>query len=242
VSQSSRKTFVLVHGAWHGAWCWHKVVPLLGAQGHQVIAPDLPAMGSDTTDPATITLEGWARFVADLIRRQPEPVVLVGHSRAGIVISQAAELIPARISRLVYLCAFLLPAGHNLAEAARADADSLVASNMVPAAGGVTCTVRDSALRDGFFGNCSDEDYAYARERVSPEPLKPLVTPLTVTPGKFGRVPRAYIECTRDRAVTLGAQRRMQAALPCDPVLALDSDHSPFLSQPEELALLLGGL
>ena len=55
-------------------------------------------------------------------------------------------------------------------------------------------------------------------------------------------MPRAYIECPQDRTITLGAQRRMQAALPCDPVFTLDSDHSPFFSQPEELAQMLGGL
>ena len=77
---------------------------------------------------------------------------------------------------------------------------------------------------------------------MRPEPLKPLVTPLRVTMERFGRIPRAYIECSQDRTITLGAQRRMQAALPCDPVLTLASDHSPFFSQPTALAQMIGGL
>jgi pimeloyl-ACP methyl ester carboxylesterase len=235
----TRKTFVLIHGAWHGAWCWHKLVPLLEAQEARVVAPDLPSMGADTTPPASVTLGSWAGFIADLVAQESGPVVLVGHSRAGILISQAAEIIPGRIARLVYLAAYLLPAGETLASAARADAGSLIPANMIPAASGVTCSLRTSVLRDAFYGHCSDQDFEFARARMSPEPLKPLVTPLNVTAANFGRVPRAYIECADDHTVSLEAQRRMQATLPCDPVFTLDGDHSPFLSAPQELARIL---
>jgi len=236
------RTFVLVAGAWHGAWCWQKIVPLLEARGHRVWTPELPATGSDTSDPANVTLENWARFIVDAINAAPEPAILVGHSRGGIVISRAAEMIPERLRRLVYLTAYLLPAGATLAETARSDEESLVPPNMIPAASGVTCTLRDSVIRDALFGLCADEDYAFALTQMRPEPLKPLVTPLRVTEQRFGRVPRTYIECSQDRTITLAAQRRMHAVLPCDPVLTLASDHSPFLSQPAALAQLLGGL
>jgi pimeloyl-ACP methyl ester carboxylesterase len=142
----------------------------------------------------------------------------------------------------VYLSAYLVPAGGSLAESARADLESLVPPNMIPAMGGVTCNLRPEVIRSALFGQCTDADYEYALARMTPEPLKPLVTKLLVTAQRFGRVPRTYIECLQDRTVTLAAQRRMQAALPCEHVLALDSDHSPFLSQPQDLALLLGGL
>ncbi len=237
-----RHCFVLIAGAWHGAWCWSRVVPLLEAQGHQALALELPATGADSSDPADVTLESWARFVAETLGEQPQPVTLVGHSRGGIVISRAAELVPGRLRRLVYLAAYLLPAGGTLAEAARADRESLVPPNMIPAQGGVTCHLDPAVIRAALFGHCTDADYEYALARMSPEPLKPLVSPLKVTAQRFGSVPRAYIECLQDRTVTLPAQRRMQAELPCDPVLTLDSDHSPFLSHPEELARLLGGL
>ena len=236
---TSPATFVLVHGAWHGAWCWHRLTPLLEAQGARVVAPDLPSMATDRAPADQVTLASWARFVADLVERQAQPVVLVGHSRGGIVVSQAAELVPDRIRHLVYLSAYLLPAGESLAEEARRDPESIIAANMIAADSGVTCTVRDSAVREAFYGLCSDADYEYARVRLSPEPLKPLVTPLTITAGRFGRVPRAYVETTRDRTVTLASQRRMQATLPCTPVFTLDTDHSSFLSQPEGLARIL---
>jgi pimeloyl-ACP methyl ester carboxylesterase len=224
------KTIVLIHGAWHGAWCWRKVTPLLEAAGLRVIAPDLPSLGADITPPGVITLDYWAQFVADL---------LVGHSRGGIVISQAAERVPELIRKLAYLAGFLLPAGETLAAFANGIQDSLVPPNMIPAASGLTCVVRASVLREAFYGTCSDADFEYARARLTPEPLKPLVTPLQLTSERYGRVPRAYIQTTLDRAVTPAAQRHMLSALPCDPVPSIESDHSPFLSQPEALARIL---
>jgi pimeloyl-ACP methyl ester carboxylesterase len=230
---------VLIHGAWHGAWCWRRLTPLLERAGARVIAPDLPSMAGESTSAERVTLASWARFAADIVESQADPVVLVGHSRGGIVVSEAAELVPGRIRHLVYLSAYLLPAGASLAEEARRDAGSIIAANMIPSATGITCTVRETAVREAFYGQCSEEEYQFAAARLSPEPLKPLVTPLTITDDRFGSVPRAYVETTRDRTVTLESQRRMQAALPCAPVFTLDSDHSPFLSQPEALARIL---
>jgi pimeloyl-ACP methyl ester carboxylesterase len=166
-------------------------------------------------------------------------VVLVGHSRGGIIISAVAERIPERIRKLVYLAAFLLPSGRTLADEANAIEDSLVPPNMIPAQSGLTCTVRASVLREAFYGKSSNEDATFAISRLGQEPLKPLVTPLELSTARYGRVPRTYIETTRDRAVTPRAQTRMQSVLPCDPVFTLDSDHSPFLSQPEALARIL---
>jgi pimeloyl-ACP methyl ester carboxylesterase len=232
-------TYVLISGAWHGAWCWERVTPLLIARGHAVRTPELPATGTDTGDPRQVTLAGWARYVAEIVERQREPVILVGHSRGGIVTSQVAELVPDGVRRLVFVAAYLLPHGATLAAQARADAESLIAPNMVPAATGVTCTLRAGIVRDALYGRCSATDADWATARLSPEPLKPLVTPLRLSDARFGRVPRQYIECRADRAVTHAAQRAMQAALPCEAVYTLDADHSPFLSRPAELAQLL---
>jgi len=231
-------TFILIHGAWHGAWCWHRLTPLLESHGMRVIAPDLPSMGADPTPASEVSLESWARLVADIVGRAPN-CVLVGHSRGGVVISRAAELVPDAIRRLVYLSAYLLPEGESVAAEARRDTASLIAPNMIPARRGVTCLLRPEVLREAFYGECNDAAAAHAIAQLSPEPLKVLAAPLRISAGRFGRVPRTYIETTRDRAVTLDAQRRMQSALPCTPVFTLDADHSAFLSQPESLARIL---
>jgi pimeloyl-ACP methyl ester carboxylesterase len=240
--ESARKrTLVLVAGAWHGAWCWERLTPLLEAAGHRVLTPELPATGASHADPAHASLDSWARHVAELVSVQEEPVVLVGHSRGGAVISRAAEM-TRNIRMLVYLAAYLLPAGASVAEEARSDPGSLIPDNMIPAASGATCTLRPEIVREAFYGDCDEEALGFARARLSPEPLKPLVAKLRITPEGFGSVPRAYVECTRDRTISLAAQRRMQASLPCDPVFTLASDHSPFLSHAPELTEILGGL
>jgi pimeloyl-ACP methyl ester carboxylesterase len=225
----TQTVFILVHGAWHGAWCWHKVVPLLEAAGARVFTPDFSGQA---------TLESACDLVAGVVDLHPGSV-LVGHSLGGAVISRVAERLPTRIRRLVYLAGYLLERGGSVAQAARGDVDSLLAPNMIPVERGVSCTLRSEVLRDAFYGCCSDVDFEFARERLTPQPLKLLVTTLEVSELRFGSVARAYVETARDRAVSLDAQRRMQAALPCAPVFTLDSDHSPFLSQPGALARIL---
>ena len=195
-------------------------------------------MGADPTPANEVTLESWAEHVAAIAERE-RGCCLVGHSLGGAVISRAAQLAPEHIRQLVFLAAYLLPAGATVACAARADADSLLAPNMVPFERGVSCVLRPGVLREAFFGDCSEDDFEFARARLSPQPLKPLATALDVDAERFGSLPRAYIETTRDRAVSVEAQRRMQAVLPCAPVFTLDAGHSPFLSQPEALARIL---
>ena len=233
------RTFVLVAGAWHGPWCWQRLTPLLESAGHRVRTPELAATGRSLVDPAHVSLDSWARHIAELTLVQEEPVILVGHSRGGAVISRAAEMASQNIERLVYLAAYLLPPGGSVGAEARTDAGSLIPDNMVPAESGVTCTLRPEVIREAFYGDCDDATVAFALHRLSAEPLKPLVSKLKVTAEGFGAVPRAYIECTRDRTISLAAQRRMQAALPCDRVFTLESDHSPVLSHPRELAEVL---
>ena len=235
-------TFVLVHGSWHGAWCWYKIVPRLEKLGHTVIAPDLPALGRDRTPVNRVSLATWTRHVCDIVDRVPGEVVLVGHSRGGIVISEVAEHRPDRIRTLVYLCAFLPRDGESLFDLSGRDDASLVPPNFVMSEDKSSSTIRDEALRDAFYGECSDEDLALARFCLQPEPTLPLATPVKLTAGNFGKVPRVYVECLRDRAIPLSFQRQMHGASPCERVLALDTDHSPFLSRPDELAALLAGL
>jgi pimeloyl-ACP methyl ester carboxylesterase len=238
-------TFVLIHGAWHGGWCWERVVPLLEAKGHTVLAPDLPGMGSDTTPLAEVSVASWARFTADLVSRQAENVVLVGHSRGGIVISQAAELAPDRIASLVYLTAFLLPNGQTLMgmlDEARNEREQGAEGAIVVSDDATTCTVRPEDVAPIFYNTAEPYWVVRASAHLVPEPTASFATPVQVTEERFGRVPRIYVECTEDRAIPIGTQRRMHAGLPCTKVLSLETDHSPFYSAPAELVALLDGV
>ena len=234
-------TFVLVHGAWHGAWCWYKVVPRLEQAGHRVVAPDLPSLGSDKTPISQVSLRLWTDRVCQVLDAESAPVILVGHSRGGIVISEAAEARPEKVQRLVYLCAFLLRDGESLIEVAQADSESQIRSHSTIAQERGQVTIHDEGIQDLFYGECGAEDVALARVLLQPEALAPLGTPIHTTEERFGPIPRVYIECLRDKAIGPASQKQMYSAVPCEQVLSMDTDHSPFFSAPDELvAYLLG--
>ena len=136
---------------------------------------------------------------------------------------------------LIYLAAFLLRNGESLLQVAQEDGMSLVLPNLVMAEDQSSATVQEAALKEVFYGGCSEEDIALARLLLMPEALAPLATPIRITEGNFGRVPRVYIECLRDNALPPALQKKMYTALPCQQVISLDTDHSPFFSAPEEL-------
>ena len=238
-------TYVLIHGSWHGGWCFDDVAALLREAGHHVVAPDLPGMGGDEAALAAVTLQGWADFAADLCRAAPErPVVLAGHSRGGLVVSQAAETAPEAIDALVYICAMMLPGGMSRAgfkglEEPNPAFDGLIA----PTAGGHG-TVIVGQHPEAVFAQVSPPDkVAAAMARLVAEPHGPRAEPLRLTPERWGAIPRTYIECTLDRTIPLSSQRTMQALCPGANVVTLDADHSPFLSRPRELAeTLLGAI
>jgi pimeloyl-ACP methyl ester carboxylesterase len=140
---------------------------------------------------------------------------------------------------LVYVTAILLKDGQSLQDAVGEAGDFSDALKLVVSPDGASLAVPDEAVRNRFYGECSDEDVMLARALLVPEPLAPLATPLAISAANYGRVPRVYVECLRDRAIPIAAQRRMQESLPCRERFTLDTDHSPFLSRPDELAAIL---
>ncbi|QJR05705.1 alpha/beta fold hydrolase (plasmid) [Sphingobium yanoikuyae] len=234
-------TFLLISGAWHASWCWERIAPLLRTSGHKVVAPDLLGMGPDPTPVSTVTLADWADQVAQLVREQDEPVILVGHSRGGIVISEVGERVPEHIDRLVYLSAFMLADGVSVAQASSRVPHTHQADVMERRPDNTT-VIRQEAVGSTFYNTTPSEWVARAEAQVSAEPLSGLVTPVHVTEKRYGKIPRAYIECTEDRAVPLELQRAFQADLPCNSVITLETDHSPFYSAPELLVSALEGL
>ena len=203
--------------------------------GRRVQAPDLPSLGRDRTAVEKITLQKWTDSVCGFLDGEDEPVILVGHSRAGAVISQAAEERPHKVRMLVYVAGYLLADGESVSQKALQDERSLVTPNMIMATDRKSCTLRDTVVKDALYGDCPDEDVILAQSLLVPEALAPLTTPIRTSAANYGRVPRIYIECRRDRAVSLSEQRRMHGAMPCQQVISMDTDHSPFFSSPDEL-------
>lgn len=235
--------FVLVHGSFHGAWCWERLVPLLEARGHSVTTPNLPASGGDTAPIGNADLESYATRIAATIDDLPGRVVLVGHSMGGIVSAQVSERRAGRLAGCVYVNGLLLTDGASLVSFLDAHADlgveDLVLKNMQVSADGETATFPTAASPDVFYNTCRPEDAAGAAGRLTPQRMKVYHDRLALTDDGFGRVRRFYVEGARDKAVSLAYQRAMTAETPCEEVFALDGDHSPFLSAPEALAAIL---
>ncbi len=228
-------TYVLIHGAWHGGWCWEKVKSLLEQAGHTVLTPDLPGHGSDKTAVEQVTFAAYVERVCEVVNGAGEPVILVGHSLGGAVISEAAERCGARIGTLVYLCAFLLANGQTLLGTAETDQDSLVLPNLIIAENGASATVKDEAIKPTFYADCSDEDVARAKARLVPQALAAFVTPLNLS-AEPPVSKRVFIECTQDRAIPIDLQRRMVAAQRGVRVITMATSHSPFYAAPQALA------
>jgi pimeloyl-ACP methyl ester carboxylesterase len=235
------ETYVLVHGAFAGAWTWSDVSQRLEAAGHVPIAIDLPAHGDDQTPVAEATLDSYtARVVAELDAAS-EPVVLVGHSMGGLVVSQAAEARPDKVKKLVYLAAFLVPDGTSLLVAAGMDTESQLAGFLVPGDEG-TVTLATDGITGAFCSDCSPDQANAIADHLRPEPLAPFTTEIHTTMDNWGRVPRVYIETLQDRAIGPMQQKSFHEALPCERVLSIDAGHCPFLTRPAEVADALTSL
>ena len=233
------KTFILIHGSWHNAWNWHKVVPLLEAQRHKAIAIDLPGMGRDKTPIEQVRMQLTVQKICEIIDQQEGKVILVGHSKNGIMISQAAEFRPDKIEKLVYLAAYLIPNGKTQREYSIQDTQGVLKPFVEMNMDGTAHTLKPEIYREGLYADCDDSIEQLARFLLSAEPVESGITPLQLTDENYGRVPRVYIECTLDKAVTPFIQRKMYTEMPCEKVYSMATSHSPFFSKPKELVDIL---
>jgi pimeloyl-ACP methyl ester carboxylesterase len=240
--------FVLVHGAYHGGWCWDRLVPELERLGHRAVAPDLPCDDADA---------GYDEYVAAVLaaldttgevgpdsggtadgagKASTADLVVVGHSLGGFTAPLVAQRVGAR--GLVFLCTAPLIGGPR--------ADELRA-RMVTKRFGAMERFRDSQGRavmsagdawEGFYGDCDDETAAWAIARLRPQGARPMTDqwPLTEWPD----ADRSVILTRDDGAVSLDAAIEAGRVIldGGDPIV-IDGSHSPFLSRPAELAELL---
>lgn len=226
---------VLVHGAWHGGWCWAGLQAELDRRGVASLALDLPGHGA-STDPGT-GLHGDARALGatlDMLReRDVGPIVLVGHSYGGAVITQAAA---GRddIGHLLYIAAFALDAGESVLGALgsfeRRSVD--LSAAMVPTDDGSATVLDPTTAAGALYGECPPAAVAAAIPRLGPQPMATMMEEADGAPRD--EIESTYVVCQRDRAVHPDHQAVM--AKRCTHQLELDTDHSPFLSRVDDVA------
>lgn len=235
--------YLLVHGAWHGAWCWQRVVPGLIRAGHCAHALTLTGVGerAHLLSP-DIDLETHIQDVMSAMDAEElDDVVLVVHSYAGMLGTAVADRRPERLRHLVYLDAVLPKPGESWssthasatrnARIAAAQADPLYA---FPAPDPVV------------FG-LSDADHAWVQRRQTPHPGRPYTQTLDFDPQRVARVPRTFIQCTAPALGTIENSRlRMVdpqfwggAWLPKATLLEMKTGHDPMVSDPNGLLNVL---
>jgi pimeloyl-ACP methyl ester carboxylesterase len=230
-------TVVLVHGAWHGSWCFDRVLPLLAEAGVPAIAIDLPGHGNDH-GPFTDLHGDVARLVETLDGIEGD-VVLLGHSYGGAVITEAG--VHPAVQHLVYLCAIALSEEETPASAGSAHVGTLSYEGRPNVGEGIvihpdgTSTLESSAAAACLYNDCDPETVAWCVSKLGPQPMENLgQTPNAVA---WRERPSTYVVCSDDLVIHPGVQAALAAR--CTESYTWPTGHSPFVSHPQLLSELL---
>ncbi|MGA2396489.1 MAG: alpha/beta fold hydrolase [Steroidobacteraceae bacterium] len=239
--------FILVHGGFHGAWCWDRLVPELEALGHETVAIDLPGHGKRRDEVST--LEGRRDAILEVLRPGD---VLVGHSGGGYDVTLAADAAPEKVGHIIYLAAALPLEGRPLIEASGGRSAEEVGESgktqlmteetgmmrfiRLTARGRMECCDFD-AVRDFFYHDCAEADARWAYSQLSPAPVEFLLEPIHLRNFWKADLPRSYILCLQDRAAPRSLCAGFIERLGVEP-MEIDASHSPFLSMPRATAKL----
>jgi pimeloyl-ACP methyl ester carboxylesterase len=234
-------TVVLVHGAWHGAWCWSRVVDGLRERGVDARAIDLPGHGDSTEQLADLyTDAATLRAVLDSL---DGPAVVCGHSYGGAVVSLGAAGHPA-VRHVVFLAALMLDAGESVSRSipdppgGPPEPESLVGAAMRFSDDGTVVTIDRDAAPAVFFADCDDADVEWALSKLGPQPAASFQQPIDA--AAWRSVPSTYVVCAGDRAIPPWLQHAF--AQRATETVVFPTSHSPFLSRPDLLVDLLDGL
>ena len=223
-----KRTVVLVHGAWHGAWCWERVVPLLDAAAVPLVVVDLPSVSHDNA-----TLHDDADYVRGALDSIDGDAVLLGHSYGGAVITAAG--VHPNVTHLAYLCAFALDVGESAQENSLAGGDDPSDLGAALVIGDGVITIDPEHATAAFFHDCAPEVAAEAIGRLRPQSLAALGG--KVAAAAWRDKPATYVVCTEDRALPVALQRSNAQRI--GESVDWPTSHSPFLSRPELVAELL---
>lgn len=211
-----------------------------------MLCPDLPGHGSSGVPLNKVSLKLYVASIVELLQAAAEPVILAGHSMAGVVVTAAACAAPDKVRALVYLCAYLPQPGQSVFE--------LIALNrghepLTPvelalelSADKRTCSIDDDQIIPLFYTDVPAARAAELRQGFGPQATLPLSSAVQFDQACYDRLETVYVCCTRDRVIPLHHQRRMLSRQPCRTLLQIEADHSPFHSCPGQVADLLAAL
>lgn len=228
------RTFVLVHGAWHGGWCWARVADRLRAAGHRVFTPTLSGLGERAHLPlASITLDTHGSDIANVILcEELDQVVLVGHSYGGIVITKAMERIGAQVTHLVYLDAVVLADGESWSSHHTPEQRAQRAQWMAQFNGGWPVP------KAAGFGVLDARDQAWVDRRLTPQPGGPYRGTVRLS-DRWRALPKTFIDCTQPALTAINSYRRAVRNDPAWRVWEIATGHDAMVSAPAELAAIL---
>lgn len=227
---AEKPAITLVHGAFEDSHVWDRVSAKLQADGYRVINVNLPGRPSAPMAPNLVSNDVYRDVVLKAISGEAKPVVLVGHSFGGIAVTNVAEAAPEKIKTAVYLAAFLPQNGESMLSLAKQDRDSKAGPALhIDEAKGMI-SVNYAARADLFANGAPEGLRKVLPDLIIDEPVGPIVTPVKVTPARFGKVDKAYIHTAQDQVVSPYLQQKMVEATPVRLQFTLNTGHTPFLT------------
>jgi pimeloyl-ACP methyl ester carboxylesterase len=238
---AQKPVILLVHGAFQDSAGWADVIKALEAKGHTAIAIQQVGRSGDKTPVKDITLETYRDAVVDMIKKQDQPVILVGHSFGGIVISSVAEAVPNRIKALVYLAAYLPRNGESLRAISSQDKYSILGKegNFIVAKDYSTASIAKEIFASGLCSDCNNDQLKLVAASQVDEPLAPLNAKVTLTDRNFGSVRKTYILTAQDVMVSPQLQALMLVNTSVDKVYAVNAGHAAYITAPDALATII---
>lgn len=238
-SRAAPKTYVLMHGAWHGGWCWKRVAEPLRASGHRVYTPTQTGLGERSHLLSTdITLDVFIKDLVNVLEWEDlADVVLVGHSFGGITITGAADRVPQRIRHLVYLDSFVLQDGQSAFSVLPPDVVAARRRLAQEFSGGVSLPVPEPST----LGVTDTADVAWLKKKCTPHPLSTYEDPLKLKGPPASGLPVTYIAVKPDFAPT-GASRAFAKKQNGWDYLEIKAGHDAMITSPKALLDILSRL
>ena len=229
--------YILVHGAWEGSRAWEYTAPYLTEKGHTVTAVDLPGSHGNPQEISKVTLASYADTVVQALRKVDGKAILAGHSLAGTVISEAAEQVPEKVEKLVYVTAFLLKNGDNALAAMQRDTASKFLSAITFSEDQSYASASEETVRSFAFHDVAENRIQHSLPLMAArQATAPFTAGITVTEKNFGAIPKVYLRTTLDKMISPAAQDQMISNWNVDQIFDLEAGHFATLSVPEQVA------